>query len=389
MKGILFSADGIVLALFWGGAAVTWLSSLGYLLILTLIVRGRGGSERPAGAEPGIAVVVPTLNEEALIGEKIADIQRSDFPRDKIDLVIVDGGSEDGTVEKVKEKISGGQRIKLFQLAGTPNKADQINHVLRNVDRDIIVFSDADSRMAVSCVRELVAELEADPAAAIIGATVSPRTGLLAERIHWWFLNELWWLEGEVFFCAGVPGVCFAVRRKALLSMDGGSKADDIRLGLEAGARGFRVRLSRRALATEIRVPQTVKEFLQFRRRRGSCYAHEVLRFSRRSRSPIRWRLLRLLRLWQFLATPILALAAVLSGLRLAASRHWPLVILAGAAFLVPAVLKVFEMAGREEKPRRWALSLETVRFLVLFLLSLLVMRVPFSGQGALGGKRP
>jgi predicted small integral membrane protein len=81
-------------------------------------------------------------------------------------------------------------------------------------------------------------------------------------------------------------------------------------------------------------------------------------------------------------------LVAILSGLRLAASRHWPLVILAGAAFLIPVVLKVFEMAGREEKPRRWVLSLETIRFLILFLVSLLVMRVPFSGQGALGGKR-
>ena len=31
----------------------------------------------------------------------------------------------------------------------------------------------------------------------IVGANVRPYSALLEERIHWWFLNYLWWLEGK------------------------------------------------------------------------------------------------------------------------------------------------------------------------------------------------
>jgi hypothetical protein len=84
----------------------------------------------------------------------------------------------------------------------------------------------------------------------------------------------------------------------------------------------------------------------------------------------------------------MMAAAAILSSLLLLASRHWLNVILAIAAFLTPAILKVFAFAGQEGKPRRLLLSLATVRFLILFLVSLFAMQIPFPGQGALGGKR-
>lgn len=388
LRGDFFVASEIFLAIFWGASAVIWLSSFGYMLILTMIVRSQHRSAQLPGTEPEIAVVVPTLNEEGLIKKKIEDVKRSEYPRDKINFMVVDGGSDDQTVEKVKEEISRGEKIRLICLSTTQKKADQINHVLENLGEDIIVFSDVDSEMEPSCIRELVAELAADPKTAIVGATIKPQTCLLVERIHWWFLNYLWWLEGESFFCAGISGVCFAVNRRALLSIGKRSRADDIHLGLAAGALGFRVRLSRQALATETRVPQTVKEFLQYRRRRGSCYAYEILRFPCRSKAPFRWRLARFFRLWQFLITPMMAAAAILSSLLLLASRHWLNVILAIAAFLTPAILKVFAFAGQEGKPRRLLLSLATVRFLILFLVSLFAMQIPFPGQGALGGKR-
>jgi cellulose synthase/poly-beta-1,6-N-acetylglucosamine synthase-like glycosyltransferase len=381
-------ASGILLAIFWATSAITWLSSFGYTMILSLIVRARHPAPGSPGDEPEIAFVVPTLNEESMIRKKIEDIKRSDYPREKIRFVVVDGGSDDRTAEIVREEIFRGEKIELLCLPGIRNKAAQINHALEKLSEDIIVFSDADSEIEPSCIRELVTVLSADPKTAIVGATVRPRTRLLAERIHWWFLNDLWWLEGELFFCAGVSAVCYAIHRNALGFISRDSRADDIHFGLAAGARGFRARLSRRALAAETRVPQTVKEFVRYRRRRGSCYAYEVFRVPRRAASPFRSRLLRFIRLWQFLATPMMAAAAIFSGLLLLATRHWPVVPLAVAAFLVPATLRVFVLAGQDGEPRRWVLGLETIRYMVLFLASLFIMKIPFPGQGALGGNR-
>ena len=385
--GFIF-IPGLLLAVFWGASTIGWLSSVGYMWLLALLAKSPRRPALVAGSEPRIAFVVPTLNEETMIRKKIENLKRSDYPRDKIEFVVVDGGSGDRTVEKVREEISRGERIRLICLPESKSKADQINFVLDHLSEDIIVFSDADSEIEPSCIRELVAVLTADPKTAIVGATARPRTRLLAERIHWWFLNDLWWLEGELFFCAGVSAVCYAMHRKALPSISRDSRADDIHFGLAAGARGFRARLSRRALATETRVPQTVKEFMRYRRRRGSCYAYEIFRVPRRSGTPIRSRLVRFIRLWQFLATPMMAAAAIFSGLLLLATHHWTHVLLAVAAFLIPAILRVFVLASRDGEPRRWVLGFETIRYVVLLLASLFTMKIPFPGQGTLGGNR-
>ena len=79
-----------------------------------------------------------------------------------------------------------------------------------------VIVTDADTRLEPNCVTELVATLLADPQTAIVGATVRPASALLEERIHWWFLNHLWWLEGEALSAAIVSGVCYAARRRAV-----------------------------------------------------------------------------------------------------------------------------------------------------------------------------
>jgi glycosyltransferase involved in cell wall biosynthesis len=87
-----------------------------------MIVRSQHRSAQLPGTEPEIAVVVPTLNEEGLIKKKIEDVKRSEYPRDKINFMVVDGGSDDQTVKKVKEEISRGEKIRLICLSTTQKK---------------------------------------------------------------------------------------------------------------------------------------------------------------------------------------------------------------------------------------------------------------------------
>ena len=365
----------VLLILFLGTATLLWLSVFGYLLVLVSIASRRRPGERGEPALPEIAVVIPTLNEEDLIASKLADLRRTDYPRDRMEVVVVDGGSVDRTTKLVQQEIERGEKIKLLCLNGARGKAYQINHVLGILTQDIVVFTDVDSVLEPSCIRELISVLERDPNTAVAGATVRPDTDLLEERIHWWFQNYLWWLEGEVLSSAGVSGVCFAVRRETVLPLPQDAYADDVHVAFAAGARGFRARLCRKAHATEIRVPQTASELMQFRRRRGWWYLSELLRPAHDIHAPMSWRLARLMRLWHFLVTPKIGVGLAVSACVLLWTPYWHWPLLTFVAFAAPAGAALFASNTLAVEGRGWwSLNLAASRLLVLTLVSMLTL---------------
>jgi cellulose synthase/poly-beta-1,6-N-acetylglucosamine synthase-like glycosyltransferase len=362
---------------FLAGAAVLWLSVFGYVLILAVLATRQTVSAASSASPPAIAVVVPTRNEAALIEAKLADLRRADYPAARLRVVVADGGSSDGTIERVETARRSDPRLDLLRVAGARSKADQLNAVFRQLGEEIIVVTDVDATLAPSCIGALVGTLVADPAAAAVGARIRPASRLLEERIHWWLLNWLWWLEGEALGAAALSGVCYAVRRSAVVPLPTDCTADDIALALAIGASGGRVRICRAALATEVRVPQTLKEFLRFRRRRGIGYVTELLR-SRLDDAPGRVRAVRALRLFHFLVMPPLAAATVAAGIVLCTSAYWHLSIAAAAGFIAPALLALGVSTTLADDGRRWwRLGLAAGRLAGLTWFALLAVRRP------------
>jgi glycosyltransferase involved in cell wall biosynthesis len=63
---------------------------------------------------PLISVIIPVRNEGRFIGRTIDYITDQDYPRDKLEIIIVDGQSNDNTREIVNEKINDDSRISLY-----------------------------------------------------------------------------------------------------------------------------------------------------------------------------------------------------------------------------------------------------------------------------------
>jgi cellulose synthase/poly-beta-1,6-N-acetylglucosamine synthase-like glycosyltransferase len=362
-------------------ATLIWASVFGYVALLFALARRRRGplfapSDRltPAAELPDIAVVIPVRNEEPYIAAKLADLRRTDYPAERMFTVIVDGGSTDGTVALIEAEQARGAPLELVRVEGAIGKADQLNAVLKALPQEIIVVTDADARLDPGCIRELVETLRADPATGVLGARVYPATRLLEERIHWWLLNSLWWLEGEALGSGQVCGVCYAVRRTAVVTLPSDCTAEDIHLALLASARGLDVRLCRRAVSSELRVPQTVSEFIRFRRRRGDGYVRELRRV-RPPAAPVRWHLMRLLRLYHFFVMPVLAVAMGVLALALCATPYWQWTAVVAGAFALPALAALYASTTLGSDGRRWwRLSLAAGRLAGLTWLSLLVL---------------
>jgi len=101
--------------------------------------------------EPLVSIVIPMLNEVEAIERCIQSIQDQDYPLDKIEVVVVDGMSTDGSREKVNELARQYGHIKLFdnEKRRTPVA---LNIGARNASGKVVVILGAHTRIDKSFV---------------------------------------------------------------------------------------------------------------------------------------------------------------------------------------------------------------------------------------------
>ncbi|MFC2165271.1 glycosyltransferase [Acidobacteriota bacterium] len=372
--------------IFIGISTLLWLSVYGYFLILWVIANRKLYPDQEIKNFPDITAVIPTLNEEEFILSKLEDLKSTDYPADCMNILVVDGGSTDKTPELVEREIESGEKVQLLRLYGSRGKSDQIRHAVDNVSTDIIVINDADSILEASCIKELVSHLILNPKLAVVGATVEPDSTLLEERIHWRFLNLIWWLEGRALSAASICGVCYAFRHEKVIPSDQDVRAEDIHLALKASSRGHHVHICHKAHAIETRVPQTVAEFIKFRRRRGRSYISELLGTKNYRHAPYAFQLGHLMRLWHYFIVPKIGIGIALLSLALLFSpyRIWLIPSFIGLA--APALILILASSIASGEKFRWfKLCWASVRLFVLTSIALLALYSYPKKQGPVG----
>lgn len=101
--------------------------------------------------EPGISIILPTLNAERTLAACLNNLICQDYPRDKIEIIIADGGSTDNTL-KIAEPLVDRIIENPFKIeeAGKPIAIDIAkNEILAFIDSDNILSSAKDIRRMV------------------------------------------------------------------------------------------------------------------------------------------------------------------------------------------------------------------------------------------------
>src|SRR3989338_7155257 len=52
---------------------------------------------------PNVSIIVPAYNEQANIGKCLGSIAQLDYPKEKVEVIVVDDGSTDNTVQITKD----------------------------------------------------------------------------------------------------------------------------------------------------------------------------------------------------------------------------------------------------------------------------------------------
>jgi dolichol-phosphate mannosyltransferase len=111
-----------------------------------------------------VTVVIPTLNEVRAIGRVLEEVLALGIPRENV--VVVDGGSTDGTVEVAS---SYGVRVVLQEGRG---KADAVRTGLRYVGTPYVVVMDGDYTYPARYIPKLLEALTSGDCDLVVGARV-------------------------------------------------------------------------------------------------------------------------------------------------------------------------------------------------------------------------
>jgi biofilm PGA synthesis N-glycosyltransferase PgaC len=348
-------------ALFWLLLGLVFYTYVGYGLLVALLVRLRRPRPAPPpladDALPALTLVIAAHNEADYIVAKLENCLALDYPRDRLSLLFVTDGSTDATVERFTAyPTPPGIDLRVLHAPERRGKLAAIKRAMAHVHTPIVVYSDANTHLNRTALRELTRHF-ADPQVGAVAGEKRVRYGSQAgaegvgEGVYWRYESRLKQLDADLYTVVGAAGELFALRTALYEEMPDDTIIEDFNLSLRVARRGYRVAYAPAAYAVEGHAASVGEEFKRkVRNASGGVQAilrmpgllnplaHGWLTFQYVSHRVLRWTI-----------TPLaLPLLLVLNGLlaRRGGRRYrW---LLAGqVAFYVTALLgQVAERAG-------------------------------------------
>jgi len=147
------------------------------LIIYILMIRA---SSRPwptridEDYQPKVSILIPAYNESGTISFKLQNLLRVRYPRDKMEIVVVDNGSTDDTVRQAEEfaESNRDRSIKVTVQAEQKGKSAALNFGLRHCTGEVVIVSDADCFWAEDILEKSLPFLADDQVGAISGPTL-------------------------------------------------------------------------------------------------------------------------------------------------------------------------------------------------------------------------
>jgi glycosyltransferase involved in cell wall biosynthesis len=130
-----------------------------------IVVEGVGGRLRKIMSKPHVSVLIDTYNHERFIEQAITSVLEQDMSMADVEIVVVDDGSTDRTLEIVRRFEP---RIRLLRK---PNggQASAFNFALPQTRGEIVAMLDGDDWWAKQKLRRALETLEGNPEAGIVG----------------------------------------------------------------------------------------------------------------------------------------------------------------------------------------------------------------------------
>lgn len=217
---------------------------------------------------PLVTFVIPAKNEEKWIEKALRSAIELDYPKSKLEIIVVNDASTDQTKHIVKKFISNNSHfdIKLINRKKSIGiKAPGLNQALEDAKGELFVCVDADSSVAKDALKKIVPQFNKATVGAAISAIMVNNPKNLYEQVqHYEYLMSILYrkLMASINTLAMTPGV-LSIYRTALLreikGFDETNITEDFEIALRIKNAGYSIELEP-TCHTYTNVPNNFKE---------------------------------------------------------------------------------------------------------------------------------
>ncbi len=342
----------------------------GYPLLLALVGMFVRKKRPEQGYYPQLSVLIAAYNEEAAIAEKIKQTLALEYPKDKLEVLVLSDCSKDKTDEIVKSYPDS--RVRLVRMAERRGKTSAQNFGIREAQGEVVVFSDATAIYHPKALAYLATNYQDPKVGAVSGRykyfdpeDQSP-TGM-GSSAFWNYENLIKMMQSKIHTITGCCGCIYSVRKAAYTDLPDDIISDLVQ-PLQVIRKGYKVLFEDRALAYEETTKTTKEEFsmrvrVVTRAMRGLLSVSDVLKpwkfawpaFQLWSHKILRW------------MVPLFLITIFVSNLFLLDSQFFRTLMVAQLAFYAAAILNVVLPLHRAWKPLGIPLFFCTLNAAALF----------------------
>jgi cellulose synthase/poly-beta-1,6-N-acetylglucosamine synthase-like glycosyltransferase len=337
------------------------------LAVIGLLVRGKRPEQ---GYYPRLSVLIAAYNEEAAIAEKIKQTLELEYPKEKLEVLVLSDCSTDRTDQIVKSYPDS--RVRLVRMAERRGKTAAQNFGIREARGEVVVFSDATAIYHPKALAYLATNYQDATVGAVSGRykyfdpeDQSP-TGM-GSSAFWNYENLIKMMQSKIRTITGCCGCIYSVRKAAYTDLPDDIISDLVQ-PLQVIRKGYKVLFEDRALAYEETTKTTKDEFsmrvrVVTRAMRGLLSVADVLKpwkfawpaFQLWSHKILRW------------MAPLFLITIFISNALLLQSQLFRTLMVLQLAFYAAAILNVVLPLHRAWKPLGVPLFFCTLNAAALF----------------------
>ncbi len=245
--------------IFWIIAFGIVYTYLGYGLVLYLMVRIKRLVRKREIPElcdeelPDITLLVAAYNEFDYVDEKMQNSLALNYPAQKLHLMWVTDGSDDGTPELIREQYP---QVEVLHQPERRGKIAAMNRAVKFVKTPIIVFSDANTVIGADSLRRIAALFSRTDVGCVSGEKrilneEKAAASSAGEGIYWKYESTLKRWDAELYSAVGAAGELFAVRTELFNEVEPDTLLDDFIISLRIAMKGYRIEYDPDAYAAE------------------------------------------------------------------------------------------------------------------------------------------
>ncbi|MBI5405942.1 glycosyltransferase family 2 protein [Candidatus Kaiserbacteria bacterium] len=252
-----------------------------FILVTFLSKPARAARARTPNTEtPAVAVIVPCYNEAATVAGTCESLLALDYPKEKLEVILVDDGSTDGTT-KAMARFRGHPQIRVIRKENG-GKHTALNAGIAATSAEIIGCLDADSFVEPDALREIVPCFANSRVAAVTAAMSVHRPKNLLQHMQnaeYTFGITLRHTLASINGLYVTPGP-FSFYRHTTLKEIGdfryGHQTEDMEMALRIQRAGYEIENAPRARAYT-KSPNTIAKLLKQRTRWTTGFLRNIL----------------------------------------------------------------------------------------------------------------